>query len=96
MLGADGKPKDLNGDGKITSGRELFGNHTLLQKGSNAGQEAANGFEALKELDDNGDGVADNVDAFPLDPLMSVMPNDPLDVTPPVITLISPWYAVEQ
>jgi hypothetical protein len=55
--------RDLNGDGKITSGRELFGNHTLLTKGSNAGKEAANGFEALAELDDNGDGVVDANDA---------------------------------
>ena len=51
--------RDLNGDGKITSGRELFGNHTLLKNGS----EAANGFEALKELDDNNDGVVDANDA---------------------------------
>ena len=51
--------RDLNGDGKITSGRELFGNHTLLKSGT----EAANGFEALAELDDNGDGVVDADDA---------------------------------
>ncbi|MEK0432158.1 MAG: hypothetical protein RL700_365 [Pseudomonadota bacterium] len=51
--------RDLNGDGKITSGRELFGNHTLLKNGS----EAANGFEALAELDDNGDGLVDANDA---------------------------------
>jgi hypothetical protein len=45
--------RDMDGDGKITSGRELFGNHTLLKNG----KEAANGFEALKELDSNNDGV---------------------------------------
>ncbi len=50
--------RDLNGDGKITSGRELFGNHSLLKNG----MEATNGFQALKELDSNGDGVVDSTD----------------------------------
>ncbi len=54
--------RDLDGDGKITSGRELFGNHTLLSKGPNAGKEAANGFDALADLDDNADGVVDSKD----------------------------------
>ncbi len=39
--------RDLDGDGQISSGQELFGNNTLLQDG----QPAANGFEALKDLD---------------------------------------------
>lgn len=51
--------RDLNGDGKITSGGELFGNHTQLKKGNTA----ANGFEALKDLDDNSDGVVDSKDS---------------------------------
>ena len=55
--------RDMDGDGKITSGRELFGNHTLLSQGTNAGKEAANGFEALKDLDGNGDNVLDSNDA---------------------------------
>jgi hypothetical protein len=55
--------RDLNGDGKITSGRELFGNHTLLKNGINAGKQAANGFEALKDLDSNADGLVDDKDA---------------------------------
>lgn len=50
--------RDLNGDGKITSGRELFGNYTQLKNGS----RAANGFEALKEIDNNNDGVVDSND----------------------------------
>ena len=54
--------RDLNGDGKITSGRELFGNHTLLKNGINAGKQAANGFEALKDLDSNADGLVDDKD----------------------------------
>ena len=52
--------RDLNGDGQINSGRELFGNHTLLHNGA----QAANGFEALKELDNNADGVVDANDAL--------------------------------
>jgi hypothetical protein len=51
--------RDLNGDGKITSGRELFGNHTVLK----SGKQAANGFEALKDLDSNTDGLVDDKDA---------------------------------
>ena len=52
--------RDLNADGQISSGRELFGNHTLLHNGA----RAANGFEALTELDDNADGVVDANDAL--------------------------------
>ena len=51
--------RDLNGNGTIDSGRELFGSETLLSNG----QKAANGFEALRELDSNGDGVVDANDA---------------------------------
>jgi hypothetical protein len=50
--------RDLNSDGQITSGRELFGNHTLLSNG----QEASNGFEALQALDSNADGVINAAD----------------------------------
>ena len=52
--------RDLDADGQISSGRELFGNHTLLHNGA----QAANGFEALAELDDNADGVVDANDAL--------------------------------
>ena len=49
-------------DGAISSGRELFGNATTLRDGS----RAENGFEALKDLDDNEDGFIDGYDAaFP-------------------------------
>ena len=44
---------DRNGDGIINSGRELFGD----QNG------AADGFEELRKLDGNGDGVIDRHDA---------------------------------
>ena len=53
--------RDINGNGQIDNGRELFGNYTQL----NNGDSAANGFAALADLDSNGDGAVDaNDDAF--------------------------------
>ena len=49
---------DLNGNGTIDNGAELFGNHTKLKNGT----LATNGFEALAQYDDNGDGVINNKD----------------------------------
>lgn len=49
---------DKNSDGKITSGAEIFGNNMLLENGT----LAENGFQALAELDKNGDGVIDKKD----------------------------------
>lgn len=54
---------DLNGNGLIDNGRELFGNSTLLPDGS----EAANGFEALAVYDvpafgGDGDGMISRTD----------------------------------
>jgi hypothetical protein len=46
---------DLDGDGNITSGAELFGSSTVLPSGA----RAVNGFSALAALDANGDGVID-------------------------------------
>jgi hypothetical protein len=43
---------DRDGDGRIGDGGELFGSATVLS----SGRIAANGFEALRELDSNGDG----------------------------------------
>ncbi len=51
--------RDLNGNGRIDSGRELFGNQTHLSNGATAG----NGFIALAELDLNGDGAVDAQEA---------------------------------
>ncbi|MEK5492547.1 calcium-binding protein [Paenibacillus sp. FSL R7-0297] len=51
--------RDLNGNGRIDSGQELFGNNTLLS----GGNKAANGFSALADLDDNHDGKIDAADA---------------------------------
>ena len=50
---------DRNGDGMINHGGELFGDNTLLKDGS----LAANGFAALAEHDENGDGKIDAQDA---------------------------------
>ena len=50
--------RDINGNGQIDNGTEMFGNHTLLQNGKNA----ANGFEALKDLDTNKNGKFDAED----------------------------------
>jgi hypothetical protein len=72
-LNADGSPEssgwispsdaflalDRDGDGLITSGSELFGNATPLADGF----RAANGFEALAELDSTADGTLDALDA---------------------------------
>ena len=47
--------RDVNGDGKINDGSELFGDNTRLDNG----ELATSGMEALADLDDNGDGVID-------------------------------------
>ena len=46
---------DLNGNGKIDDGSELFGDHTKLADGS----LATDGFAALSRYDANGDGLID-------------------------------------
>ncbi|MCT0207432.1 calcium-binding protein, partial [Synechococcus sp. CS-1332] len=51
--------RDLDGNGTIDNGGELFGNNTLLPNGS----KAANGFEALAVLDNNGDRFIDQLDS---------------------------------
>lgn len=51
--------RDLDGNGTIDSGRELFGDNTLKADGT----KAAHGFEALAELDSNADGIFDVNDA---------------------------------
>ena len=51
--------RDLNGNGKIDNGGELFGDNTLLKNGNTA----AHGYAALADLDDNGDGKIDASDA---------------------------------
>jgi Ca2+-binding RTX toxin-like protein len=59
MGGDDGLlVRDRDGNGLVDTGRELFGNHTLRPNGT----EAANGFQALADLDTNGDGKIDASD----------------------------------
>jgi VCBS repeat-containing protein len=50
---------DLNGDGQINSGAELFGSSTVLPNGAHA----TDGWVALKTLDSNGDEKLDAQDA---------------------------------
>ena len=52
--------RDLNGNGNIDNGGELFGDLTQIAEGVTA----VNGFEALAALDLNGDGVIDSNDAI--------------------------------
>ncbi len=51
--------RDINNDGKITSGLEIFGDNTVLGNG----RKAKNAFEAIADLDANKDGVVDAKDA---------------------------------
>lgn len=50
---------DRNGNGTIDTGNELFGVDTLKSNG----QFATDGFDALKDLDENGDGKIDIADS---------------------------------
>lgn len=50
---------DRNGDGVVNDGGELFGDNTLLKNG----ERATNGYQALADLDDNGDGKVDAADS---------------------------------
>ncbi|XXQ67820.1 calcium-binding protein [Neisseriaceae bacterium B1] len=51
--------RDLNGNGIIDNGGELFGDNTALADGS----KAAHGFVALAQLDSNNDGKVDALDS---------------------------------
>ncbi|NUF50341.1 calcium-binding protein, partial [Gilliamella sp. ESL0250] len=51
---------DLNDNGVIDDGRELFGDSSLLQNG----KTAKNGYQALAQYDENGDGVIDAKDSI--------------------------------
>lgn len=51
---------DINKNGLIDSGRELFGSETLLENG----RLAVHGFEALTELDSDANGILDSSDVL--------------------------------
>ena len=50
--------RDIDGNGKIDNGKELFGDNTILKNG----QKATSGMEALADLDSNSDGIIDDKD----------------------------------
>ena len=50
--------RDINKDGIINDGRELFGEETIKEDGT----KAKDGFDALRELDSNNDGVINKED----------------------------------
>ncbi len=62
---------DLNGNGRIDDGTELFGNATALRGGG----RASNGFTALAQYDLNGDGVIDASDPIWTDLLLWINAN---------------------
>lgn len=96
---ADELTNDLNHDGVIDGlGAQLGYQPNQLD---DDGDSISNADELLMctnplRADTDGDGVPDNTDVFPFDPLMSILPVEPQDVTAPVITLTSPWNAIEQ
>ncbi|MDK4577532.1 iron-regulated protein FrpC, partial [Kingella kingae] len=49
---------DLDKNGKIDSGKEIFGNHSVLSNGATA----AHGYAALAELDSNHDNLINQAD----------------------------------
>ena len=51
--------RDINHNGIIDDGSELFGDKTIMSNG----KTASNGFEALADLDSNRDGIIDEKDA---------------------------------
>jgi len=60
VAGGDGLlVRDINHDGQINNGSELFGSATVLPNG----KTAADGYAAMKALDTNNDGVLDANDA---------------------------------
>ena len=53
---------DRDGNGLIDSGRELFGEDTVLRNADGTTRMARNGFDALRSLDANADGVFNAAD----------------------------------
>ncbi|KAF0190858.1 MAG: Hemolysin-type calcium-binding region [Gammaproteobacteria bacterium] len=53
---------DRNNNGTIDSGRELFGDATLIPDGQGGQRNAIDGFEALAAQDTNNDGLVNSSD----------------------------------
>jgi len=90
---------DANHDGVIDALGIQLG--YLTNNGDDDGDSITNANELLLGTDPlrpdtDGDGVADNLDAFPNDPLRSALGSDISDTTAPVITLSLPSSAVLQ
>ncbi len=84
----DGIPDGLSADSALESPNPDSDGDGLSNE-----TEAALGTNPFL-VDTDGDGVADRLDKFPLDPARSdVPPPNPLDTTPPVITLTEPVSA---
>lgn len=86
--------RDLDHDGAITSGAELFGGNTVLPTGA----AARHGFEALAALDGNGDRRLDAADPAFADLLLWAdrdgdRRSTPDELTPLAATL--PWLPID-
>ena len=86
---------DLNGDGLIDVLTLQLRWGPLLGDLDSDGDGLTNEMELLLgtdplNADTDGDGVPDGLDALPLDPYLSTLVALPGDVTPPVITLLTP------
>ncbi|MDI1302711.1 MAG: VCBS domain-containing protein [bacterium] len=74
--------RDLNGDGVINNGSELFGNFSRLKNR----QMADNGFAALADLDSNGDGFVTEADTVDVARISSEDANHDGVITPDEVT----------
>jgi hypothetical protein len=97
LIGTDPLNADTTGSGigdrVLAASGYTAANSDLDGDGLSNAAEAALGTDPFNP-DTDGDGVIDSVDAFPLDPTRWLpLPSDPLDHTPPVITLIEPTNA---
>jgi hypothetical protein len=63
--------RDINGDGVVSNGRELFGNFTVRRDGTLSND----GFEALRDLDDDNNGLISSADALWADLILWVDAN---------------------
>jgi hypothetical protein len=96
-LGFDPLAADTNGNGFTDLAESMRSGHGSDPDEDGDGVpsylEALTGTDPFR-ADTDGDGVNDRVDAFPLDPTRSQLPEaNPNDTTPPVITLTEPASA---